>query len=430
MIRWGSRRFQERETIMGCYGIPFFCLAVLLNGCVSPPSVEHQKTAGIPWDVDALTGPPQSYAAEGFSEPGVRALFYDGLDWKGNPTRVFAWYGVPEQAPEGNGFPAMVLVHGGGGTAFADWVRLWTGRGYAAIAMDTCGAVPRGSYGNWERHQFGGPWGWGGFDQMDLPLRDQWPYHAVADVILAHSLIRSFPEVDAERVGLTGISWGGYLTCIVAGVDQRFSFAVPVYGCGYYDLSPTFGRALDRINDADAARWLRLWDPSKYLARASMPFLWVTGTNDFAYPLDALQKSYRLPTNQRTLAVRIRMPHAHGGPGENPEEIHAFADYHLKNGLPLARFISQEYEKDTLRATFDSEVPVIEAELLFTRDSGEINQRLWESIPACLESEQGKVHAVVPEGTTMCFFNLTDTRGLVVSSEHSSLSQTGVGRPG
>ncbi len=401
-------------------GVLCFCVAVLLAGCVSPPSGERAKSADLPWDMDLLTEPPQSYPAEGFSERGVRALFYEGLDWKGNSTRTFAWYGVPEAADGEDKFPAMVLVHGGGGTAFADWVRLWTGRGYAAIAMDTCGSMPRGTYGNWERHEFAGPRGWGGFNQLDLPIRDQWTYHAVADVILAHSLIRSFPEIDADRIGVTGISWGGFLTCIVAGVDQRFRFAAPVYGCGHYELS-AFRRVLDRMEDAKAARWLHLWDPSRFLPRSSMPFLWVTGTNDFAYPLDALQESYRLPSSRQNLSVRIRMPHAHGGPGENPDEIHAFADFHLNDGLPLPRFVSQEREESVLCATFDSEVPIIGAELLFTRDTGEVNQRLWESIPARLEPEKGEVGAVIPEGTTMCFFNLTDSRGLIVSSEHVTL---------
>lgn len=36
----------------------------------------------------------------------------------------------------------MVLVHGGGGTAFADWVKLWTARGYAAISMSYDGMMP------------------------------------------------------------------------------------------------------------------------------------------------------------------------------------------------------------------------------------------------------------------------------------------------
>jgi len=68
-------------------------------------------------------------------------------------------------------------------------------------------------------------------------------------------------------------------------------------------------------------RWLALWDPSVYLPRARLPMLWVTGTNDFAYPLDSLQRSYRLPRGPRSLCIRVEMPHGHGPPGENPEEI-------------------------------------------------------------------------------------------------------------
>ena len=76
--------------------------------------------------------------------------------------------------------------------------------------------------------------GWdASFGQIDAPLEDQWPYHAVSAVVLAHSLLRSYPEVDASRIGVTGISWGGYLTCIVAGIDDRLKCAVPVYGCGF-----------------------------------------------------------------------------------------------------------------------------------------------------------------------------------------------------
>ena len=36
-----------------------------------------------------------------------------------------------------------------------------------------------------------------------------------------------------ERVGLTGISWGGYLTSLAMSLDDRLKLAVPVYGCGF-----------------------------------------------------------------------------------------------------------------------------------------------------------------------------------------------------
>jgi dienelactone hydrolase len=111
------------------------------------------------------------------------------------------------------------LVHGGGGTAFREWAELWARRGYAAIAMDLAGSrpveganahaaenrtrLPQGGPGQGDEEKFG---------SIDKPPTEQWPYHAVASVIKAHSLIRSFDHVDREKTAVTGISWGGYLT--------------------------------------------------------------------------------------------------------------------------------------------------------------------------------------------------------------------------
>src|SRR5579862_6586797 len=235
------------------------------------------------WDLEALgKTPPMALAADaGFDVEGLQPILYEGPLYKGKPTRVFAYLGLPKADP--GKVTGMVLVHGGGGTAFADWVKLWTGRGYAAIAMDLCGCVPRKKDKAWERLDEGGPPGWGGFDQIDGDEHDQWTWQAVADVILAHSLLRSFPQVDPDRIGVTGISWGGYLTCIVASVDRRFRFAAPVYGCGFLgDDSVWADNTFPKMEKGKAERWLGLWDPSKYLSKTTMPFLWVNGTNDFA----------------------------------------------------------------------------------------------------------------------------------------------------
>lgn len=383
-------------------------------------SAVSAESVALPWDIAALSAPPKTFPAPDFSSDGVTSVFYEGLPYKGNATRVFTWYGVPEAEP-GRKFPAMVLVHGGGGTAFADWVRLWVGRGYAAIAMDTCGCVPEGKYADWRRHDAGGPAGWGGFAEIDAPTTDQWTYHAIADVLLAHSLLRSFPEVDPERTGITGISWGGYLTCIAAGVDPRFRLAVPVYGCGFLGDNSVWLDNFAQLGPEKSAKWLALWDPSVYLSRAAMPVLWVTGTNDFAYPMDSLQKSYRLPSGPRTLCVRIRMPHGHGGAGENPEEIHAFADAILSGGVSLEAVTGQGQDGQSVWATFAAKTPIEKAELVYTQDTGKWQDRLWQSIPAQLDAGQARVTAALPEGTTVYYLNLTDTRGLVVSTEHAVL---------
>ena len=59
-----------------------------------------------------------------------------------------------------------------------------------------------------------------------------------------------------------------------------------------------------RIGEAGerGQRWLALWDPSHYLPLGKAPKLWVTGTNDFAYPLDSL--------GSRTARQEARRPFA------------------------------------------------------------------------------------------------------------------------
>ena len=86
---------------------------------------------------------PVSLTESGENEwAGIRALTYEGLSIDGCATRVFAYIGVPKTASPAAPVPAVVLVHGGGGHAFSEWIKIWNDRGYAAIAMDTTGFVP------------------------------------------------------------------------------------------------------------------------------------------------------------------------------------------------------------------------------------------------------------------------------------------------
>ncbi len=382
---------------------------------------DEPKSLSVKFDIQALSKVPAVFPASDFAADGVRAFFYEGEPYRGQPTRVFAWYGAP-QAAAGTKLPAMVLIHGGGGTAFDRWVRVWTARGYAAIAMDLCGCVPDGTYGKWKRHESGGPPGWdASFGQMDEPIEDHWQWHAVSAVLRAHSLIRSFPEVDANRIGVTGISWGGYLTGVVAGVDDRFRFASPVYGCGYLGVNSAWLPAFEKMGAANAAKWLDLWDPSRYLPHAKMPLLWVNGTNDFAYPMDSWQKSYRLPKSEQTLCLRVRMPHGHGPAGENPEEIHIFANAILNRAPALPKITGQGRDGNDVWIAYESAVSIVKAELNFTLDTGKWQDRKWESVPASLDSGGRKAIARLPTGVSVYYVNVFDDRNCAVSAVHEEL---------
>ncbi len=408
-----------------------YFLGVAIFGGMLGRTLEAQsplpKDLPVQFDIGKMSAPPREYATEVAKAEGVRAFFYEGLPHAGKPTRVFAYYGCPTlpAGAEKRKFPAMVLVHGGGGTAFDRWVRLWNERGYAAIAMDLCGCVPVGTYGNWTRHEMGGPPGWNAsFEQLDWPIEDQWTYQAVGAIALAHSLIRSYEEVDGDRIGVTGISWGGYLTCVTAGVDHRFKLAVPVYGCGFLGDNSAWLPQFAAMGNEKSSTWLKQWDPAGYLSHARMPMLWVNGTNDFAYPMDSWRKSYQLTAGADLLCLRVRMKHGHGKDGENPEEIHQFANSLLRNETPLATILQSGVASDRVWASYESLVPIREATLCFTRDLGKWQDRVWEEIPATLDRVHSHVSASIPDGATVFYLNIYDQRDCVISTEHVDRQET------
>jgi len=364
----------------------------------------------------ALTSPPAVHPAEGFATTGaIKPLFFESLPYRGKPTRVFAWLGLPAARP--GKVPGVVLVHGGGGTAFKEWVQKWNDRGFAAISIAVEGQtderIPGALPGaQWKRHATAGPARTGIYGDSAEPLTDQWMYHAVADVVLANSLLRSLPEVDAARVGVCGISWGGIITSTVVGIDPRFAFGIPIYGCGALDRIPNqYGRAL-----ADLALYREVWEPLLRLPRATMPLLWLTGPRDAHFPLDAQQASYRAAPGPRLVSVPFDLKHGHAA-GWNPPDSYAFAQAVVETGRPWAREVSQESHDATARVAFETTRQVSAATLVFKRDAD------WEKLPAQLATASGRVtaSASIPAGTTAYYFNL-DADGLTLSSELQTIN--------
>lgn len=90
-------------------------------------------------------------------------------------------------------------------------MKTWTARGYAAIAVDLEGQIPKRDESKkaWIRtDNLGHAWGGGPArhgnafgDCFERPFTEQWPYRAVADTLLAFSLLAARPEVDPARIG-------------------------------------------------------------------------------------------------------------------------------------------------------------------------------------------------------------------------------------
>ena len=394
-------------------------------------------TAETLWDLEALSVAPKFRWFK--TERPIRSLFYEGLPYQERMADVFAWYANPvtigevADVPKG-GFPAVVLIHGGGGTAFAEWVELWAKRGYAAIAMDLGGQQPAdleydsatgelicdGSHDVERRTPLktGGPTQTAEdkFDSVDLDPENHWPRHAVANAILAHSLIRSFPEVDEERTAVTGISWGGYTTCITASVDPRFKAAVPVYGCGFlYEGESVQKPSIDKLTPASREKWIALYDPSRHLPCCHVPLFFVNGTHDIHYPLDSYARTIALPTGPVRVRIEPEMPHS-SEHGWAPEEIGLFIDSHCRSeSIPLPKLQAPVVSADSINVPYSSSVPLKLAALHYTADNGPRDQRTWQQLEAIISNGSIVAPPLPPEANTW-FINATDERGAMVST--------------
>lgn len=385
-----------------------------------------------PWNLSELKRPP---AMRWLSQSGqVHSLTYSGEQFGGRDTDVFAFYASPITlgiAKADATFPGVVLIHGGGGTAFAEWTWLWANRGYAAIAMDLSGSrpiepvydmngvpVPNQAAGPATRTKLpnGGP-NQGHpekFDSIGGDTSDDWPYQAAASVIRAHSLLRTFPEVVADRTAVTGISWGGYTTCLVASLDTRFRAAAPVYGCGFlYEGESVQKPAIDALGDR-REEWIRAYDPASLLARCQVPLLFINGTNDEHYPLDSYQKSFDVVPGPKQLRIEVNMPHGHPQ-GWAPGEIGLFIDSFCKGGQALPVPGALTVEDTVVRLSYTSAVPLKSASLHYTVDRGRRSQRSWKSLPAEIGKSSIETPKPPAEANTW-FINLTDERGAMVSS--------------
>jgi len=220
-------------------------------------------------------------------------------------TQIEGWIMLPRtgKAPH----PLILSIHGGPhgayGSAFDYEFQWMAANGYAVLYTN-----PRGSTGYGERFLWATWGGWGKLDYEDVM--------AGVDYVLDH-----YP-LDRNRLGVTGYSYGGFLTDWI--ITQTTRFAAAVTGAGISNWLSDYGTAdIPRTKESEfyGAPWeprsnelMRSLSPITYAANVRTPTLFVHGEADRRVPIEEAEQLYTALKKRRVAAKFIRYPgNFHGG---------------------------------------------------------------------------------------------------------------------
>ncbi|HEV2686999.1 MAG TPA: S9 family peptidase [Bryobacteraceae bacterium] len=219
-------------------------------------------------------------------------------------TQVEGWIMLPRATRNA---PLILSIHGGPhgsySSAFNFEHQLLAANGYAVVYTN-----PRGSTGYGEKFLWATWGGWGKLDYQDVM--------AGVDYVLDH-----YP-VDRKRLGVTGYSYGGFLTNWIITQTTRFSAAMT--GAGISNWISDYGTAdIPRTKETefygspwqqDSGERMRGLSPITHVANAKTPTLFVHGEADRRVPIEEDEQMYTALKKLRVPAKFIRYPgNFHGG---------------------------------------------------------------------------------------------------------------------
>jgi len=390
----------------------------------------------------------------------VRGVVFRSRD----DSEIFAVIATPKASGK---HPGMLVLHGGGGSAEVDKAMAWAQRGYVAVAPDMPGiAEPKKltvTKGKWSSLKYGeGRW------VAEPDASASITFDAVLSAMKSLYLLRAQPGVDTTRIGVVGISWGGYMTTMVCGLagDQvRAGFGL--YGCGFFDrgsaqqiepYDPKLPRnSLSRMPPAERERWLKYLDAGRRAPNIKAAFFLAAAANDFfGWPraaqatLDAISgeknhvfapnANHKIPLpggsvfdNKPVAPFTPTAFQPYPTPGGSKANWLAmevpYFEYYLKGiGDPFPK-VAVEKTPDAYLARFrvTNRHPLMKVEIYWAKATSlvltadEVKKRQWVVLPA--SKIGGNLYeAKLPEAAADWFAVVSDDRPVSVSSDMTQVS--------
>ncbi|MDQ1472723.1 MAG: hypothetical protein QOJ99_4203 [Bryobacterales bacterium] len=202
----------------------------------------------------------------------------DGWDIDGFLVKPVGW-------EPGKKYPMVLSVHGGpAGQYGVDWYQefqVYAAKGWAVFFCN-----PRGSTGYGQEFERGIVNNWGGMDYTDVMTG-------------VDAALKSNPWIDADRLGVTGGSYGGFMTNWIVGHNNRFKAAVTLRSVSNF-ISDDGTRDGAYGHEDDFKGFLfdefdQYWNasPLKYAKNVKTPTLVLHSDNDYRVPLEQGEQWFR-----------------------------------------------------------------------------------------------------------------------------------------
>lgn len=217
----------------------------------------------------------------------------DGMDVQG-------WVYMPLDAVGNRKYPAILSIHGGPhgmhGYGFNPTIQALVAQGYGVILIN-----PRGSSGYGQKFSDGCVNDWGGGDYRDLMKG--------VDEALAR-----FPALDKDRLGVTGGSYGGYMTNWAITQTARFKAAVSIASLSnlisFYSTSLYQDLIHAEFKGYPWDNFEILWErsPLRHIKSAATPLLLVHGEQDNDVHITQAEEMFTALKMRGVETVFVRYP--------------------------------------------------------------------------------------------------------------------------
>lgn len=230
-------------------------------------------------------------------------------------TRIQGWLMRPAGCSAERKCPLILSVHGGPhgmyGWSFNSAFQVYAARGYAVLYLN-----PRGSSGYGQKFSDATINEWGGGDYRDLMA-------GVDDTL------RRNPWIDGNRMGVTGGSYGGFMTNWIITQTPRFRGAVA--SASVSNLISFYATSLyqDLIHAEfggfpwDNYELLWQWSPVRYVRQVQTPTLFIHGENDNDVHITQAEEMYMALKRRGVDTVFVRYPREGHGLREPKHRVDA-----------------------------------------------------------------------------------------------------------